>query len=172
MIFHALVIAYLLHRSYSPAILKKGVISVDFIQSVQHNKAPPVEKSKDGKKMPTFRAAEPDPPQATAPPGDPAATNPETDAYILSVLKIINQRKVYPAEALDRGEEGRVMVAVSVGADGQVLDVRIEETCPFARLNHAALQTVSQIKSFPPLPKGVAGPIHLHIPLVYRVEIN
>ncbi len=172
MIFHVLVIAFLLHRSYSPAISKKGIISVDFIQSVHHAKSSPVDKSKDGKKKPTFRAPEPDLPQAVAPTGDPSASSPETDAYILAVLKIINQRKVYPPEAIDRGEEGRVMVAVSVSADGQVLDVRIEEPSPFARLNAAALQTVSNIKSFPPLPSGVAAPIHLHIPLVYRVEIN
>ncbi len=172
MTFHALVIAFLLHRSYSTANLKKGVISVDFIQSIQHNKADVVEKAKDGKKKPTFRAPEPVAALSTAPAGDPAASSSETNAYILSVLKIINQRKVYPPEAIDRGEEGRVVVGVSVAASGQVLEVRIEEPSPFVRLNNSALQTVSNIKSFPPLPAGVAAPIHLHIPLVYRVEIN
>lgn len=170
LILHGIILAFLIHQKYVVHSAKKGTISVDLIETVRHQPEPLIKKG-PGHAKPTFR-----PPQPEQQPVPPQAVNkisadaPEMQAYILAVLKEINKRKVYPLAALDRGEEGKVVVGVSVGAGGQVLDVRVEEPSAFVRLNQAAVDTVKNIPSLPPLPAAVAPPVHLHIPLVYRVE--
>jgi len=167
---HAVILAALLIRKYNTTVTpKRGIIAVEFIHSVKHEE-PAVEQA-SGRKRPTFRAKQPaPPPQAEAVAAADATAAPELSAYIEAVLKMIHRRKIYPPEAIDRGEEGRVLIGVSVARSGEVLETRIEEPSPFSRLNQAALQTVSGVKAFPPLPSGLAEPFHMHIPLVYRVE--
>lgn len=148
---------------------KRGVISVDFIESVHHETEPPSLRHK-AKPVAKPEASKTLKPQGPA--GDPEAVARETDSYIETILQIINQRKVYPRESLEREEEGRVVLGVSVAVDGKVLDVQIEESSPFQRLNASAVKTIFDIKAFPPLPSAVTPPLHLHIPLLYRLESN
>jgi protein TonB len=167
---HVLILAYLLHHNYTAHSAKKGTISVDLIETVHHEPERPVNAGRRPK-APAFRA--PQPAAQPAPPQSASAahlSSPEMQAYIIAVLKEINKRKVYPLEALDRGEEGKVVVGVSVAGDGQVLDVRVEEPSASSRLNQAAVETVKSIHALPALPSSISAPVHLHIPLVYRVE--
>jgi protein TonB len=94
----------------------------------------------------------------------------ENSAYVRSVIEIVTKAKRYPKISQDREEEGLVLLAVALASDGSVNDVRIELTCPFERLNRAAVDTVRGIAKFPP-PPGVSpsGIATLHIPIRYKL---
>lgn len=53
-----------------------------------------------------------------------------------------NPSPKYPAEAYQRGEEGDVMLLVSVSAEGRVRQVRLDKSSGFKLLDDAALSTV------------------------------
>lgn len=94
----------------------------------------------------------------------------ENSAYLKSVIELVSQAKRYPKISQDREEEGLVLLAVAVSGDGNIKDVRVEQTCPFERLNRAAVDTVRGIAKFPP-PPGLpsAGLATLHIPIRYKL---
>jgi len=103
--------------------------------------------------------------------GDPHAIELESDRFIAAVTRLIEQRKIFPKEAIDRDEEGKVMIGISLDREGHLLESKIEEPCKFQLLNDAALRTVNSVK-FPEVPEIVPTPVHLHVPLVYRIERN
>jgi periplasmic protein TonB len=90
--------------------------------------------------------------------------------YVDKVSQLINHNKIYPKEAIDREEEGKVVVAVTLNSAGQILAAEVEEKSPYPLLNDAALQTVRSIKRFPPFPQILTETLHLHIPLIYKIE--
>jgi TonB family protein len=158
---------------------KHGVVSVSFIQSVHHEtsiSSPVRVKSHRSHPSAAMKAAEPVPAQAEPPPnvesGDPNAINHESNIFISTVSRMLEQKKVYPQSAIDREEEGKVIVGLTLDREGTLTAANVEEPSPFALLNEAALQTVRAVAKFPPVPAVVAAPIHLHVPLIYRIERN
>jgi TonB family protein len=93
-----------------------------------------------------------------------------TGTYIQEVARLLNQNKVFPHASVEREEEGRVLIGLTLGRDGAVLDARVEEHSPFDRLNQAALQTVHNVTHFPAIPELVPAPLHLHVPLLFQIE--
>lgn len=159
---------------------RKGVVSVSLVESVQHQpqaqpqarakvksmeKAPVPEKSEQtAQQQPT----QGQPGEA----GDPKAVARESDLLIGAVTQLINSHKIYPQEAIDREEEGKVTLGLTLDRAGQLLDLKVEEPSPFELLNQAALLTVRAVKQFPRLPEVVPAPLHLHVPLIFRIEKN
>lgn len=148
---------------------KQGSIDVDFIEPVDHARN---DLETDGdqpkKKIPTQENLA-KPSSAAEVPGDPSVIAQATEVYIREVTKLIAERKIYPREAVEREYEGKVMVSVTLDRSGAVQQVEIEQDCPFALLNEAALKTVRSVGKFPPLPDNVQAPLHLHIPLVFKI---
>lgn len=169
---HGMIILALILFARSRVPSKHGVITVDFIESVHHSPAAPNFRPKAAPTPNTGKAAMPTPESdaAAAFADDSAERAQETETYIHSVFQIVSRSKVYPRESLSREEEGRVVIGVSVLASGAIDEVRIEEACSFQRLNEAALKTIREIKSFPPLPTTIEAPLHLHIPISYQME--
>ncbi len=166
---HASLVLTLIYFVRTQTIPKKGIISIDFIETARHDSSVPHFRPRATIKpsvLPSPAAL----PRPDQPAGDPEARARETDAYIQAVLDLINRRKTYPRESLDREEEGRVLIGVSIDADGKILEAHIEDPSPFQRLDNAALKTVHDILSFPPLPPVIEAPLHLHIPILFRLE--
>jgi TonB family protein len=161
----ALAAFFIATRASRPSSAKKGIISVDFIQSVPEHEEAIENPSKDPSAAKAKQRAPI--PQAI---GDPEAAEQESSLYIMAVTKLISERKVYPLAAIDREEEGRVVVGVSLNRQGQVIGKKIEEPSPFSLLNQAALDTISAVGKFPPLPAGVVAPMHLHIPMIFKIQ--
>lgn len=90
--------------------------------------------------------------------------------YAASVAQRIDAMKSYPQSALFRGEEGRVVVSIRVLPSGQIHHLAIVEPCFFEALNHAALDTLSQVGQLPPLPQGMDREIEIRIPLDYSLK--
>ena len=60
-----------------------------------------------------------------------------------------NPAPEYPAFSKRRGEEGRVLLRVNVGADGLPRAIEIHTTSGFERLDDAAVETVKRWKFVP-----------------------
>lgn len=61
-----------------------------------------------------------------------------------------NPRPPYPVESRQAGEQGSVILMVSVNADGDVAAVRVQRSSGFPRLDEAARQTVEKRWKFQP----------------------
>ena len=175
LLFHA-GLYFWLRGSYKVANFvsaKKGVVSVEFVQSVSHEPVLPKSKGPD-KKPAQEQKTQPEKAQNLAGQkgveGDPQAVARETDVFITKITDLIASHKIYPQEAIDREEEGKVILGITVERDGHISGVQIEQASPFELLNQAALRSVHRIESFPPVPELVPVPLHLHVPLVFRIE--
>jgi protein TonB len=77
---------------------------------------------------------------------------------------------VYPAPARERGQEGRVVVRLVVGADGVPAEIRIADSSGVAALDAAALEAVRQWRFAPARRAGVAVPEERLAPVVFRLR--
>lgn len=85
--------------------------------------------------------AAPDNASSTAPKDNPAAVQPQPDVKANpNYLK--NPDPVYPELARRRHEQGLVLLAVKVTAQGQVVDVKIKKSSGYILLDEAALEAV------------------------------
>ena len=77
---------------------------------------------------------------------------------------------VYPELARRRGEQGRVLVRVSVGADGAPLSVGIGQSSGHASLDQAALSAVRQWRFVPATQAGRPVPAAAEVPIQFHLE--
>lgn len=111
------------------------------VESVASAAPAPVEASVQA--APQLSAAQP-----TADPG-------LEDVYRMRIRQAVDENKHYPHMARRLREEGRVVVAFTIGADGRLIDVHLVKDSGRERLNEAALQAVRDAAPFPPFPESV-----------------
>lgn len=179
-VLHLLIAAWLKPWASSiSAPAPRGVVALELIESVSHesNETPgemPVERRKSTKANPPqqfqSRPAQGRASDEKGPLGDPQSLAHETGLFIQQVARLIDQKKLYPKEALNREEEGKVVVAMTLARDGSLIDAKVEQPSSFSRLNQAALQTIQNIGRFPPIPETIPVPLHLHVPIQFRIE--
>lgn len=99
---------------------------------------------------PAARKEPPKPASAAAPaaaaPSRPAPRQARVDAPPRPKRAI---RPHYPQGARQRGEEGRVVLEIEVGADGACTAVRVLSSCGFAELDAAAVRAVRSARFMP-----------------------
>jgi protein TonB len=98
------------------------------------------------------------------------ATGSPLQMYVASIIKRIDEVKIYPADAIFRGEQGRVVVAIQVFPDGTIQHFHLTEPCPFESLNNAALETIARLKRLSPLPENRRRPLTIRLPLNYEIN--
>ncbi len=110
--------------------------------------------------------AAPDAPVMTAPPAPkelppaappPSAAQPAQDAYQEprhDADYLRNPSPGYPRASRSLGEEGTVRLRIEVSAEGKPLQVLIEKTSGFPRLDRAAQETVASSWRFVPARRG------------------
>lgn len=102
--------------------------------------------------------AEPQQKPATAqPPAQAAAPSISPDQWQSQVLRRLDQRKVYPRAARDRGESGAVVISFAVDAGGRVTSVGVARSSGFSTLDQAAIETARRASPLPRPPAGFAG---------------
>jgi protein TonB len=84
-------------------------------------------------------------------------------AYIKDTVQL---KTSYPGIARRMGWEGKVLVSFIVGANGQVEDIRIIESCGFSALDKNAIKTIEQCAPFPKPPVRA----ELTLPITYRLN--
>ena len=106
---------------------------------------------------------------ANTPPADATpvaeATAPRFDADYLR-----NPAPAYPAVARRNGEEGRVLLRVLVGANGEAQRVELKTSSGFERLDAAALETVRQWKFVPARLGGEAVAAWVVVPVTFALR--
>lgn len=95
----------------------------------------------------------------------PAVTAARFDADYLQ-----NPRPVYPAFSRRAGEQGRVLLKVTVSAEGVALAVEIEQSSGFARLDTAAREAVRSWRFIPARRGNEAIETRVTVPLTFRIE--
>lgn len=103
--------------------------------------------------MPEQSAAAPRQAQVSEPPKPLACIRPE-----------------YPARARRRGEQGRVVLEVAVGADGSVDDVRVASSCGFADLDAAAVNAAARARFVPGADGGRPVAMTVRLPIEFRLK--
>jgi periplasmic protein TonB len=81
-----------------------------------------------------------------------------------------NRAPTYPEIARRRGEEGRVVLRVSVSVDGMPLDVEVMGTSGHPSLDSAALSAVRQWRFIPATQAGRSVPAFAEVPVRFRLN--
>lgn len=111
----------------------------------------------------------PEPPLATPtpepplPPAAPVAAPSQPQAELKSATKRAPP-EFYPYEAVRRGLEGEVLVAVMLDARGRVVAARLERGSGHALLDEAAVRAARSLKSVP------AGAGETVLPVTFRLK--
>ncbi len=79
-------------------------------------------------------------------------------------------RPDYPMVSRRRGEEGQVVLEVTVGADGTVLDFRLGTSSGFERLDRAALAAIRDAAFSPATSFGAARQSVRRVTYIFRLE--
>ncbi|GHC94601.1 hypothetical protein GCM10007320_46640 [Pseudorhodoferax aquiterrae] len=116
---------------------------------------PPIEQ-------PVAPAPEPPPP---APPAPPKIQLPSSDASYLQ-----NPSPVYPAISRRLGEQGKVLVRVLIGINGQPERAEIKRSSGFERLDRSAMEYVMKCRYVPGKVNGVVQAMWYEAPVNYVLE--
>jgi periplasmic protein TonB len=81
-----------------------------------------------------------------------------------------NRAPAYPQSAMRRGDQGSVMLRVSVAADGTPTEVDLARTSGHPSLDTAALAAVRQWGFNPATQAGTPIPAIAEVPVRFRLE--
>lgn len=77
----------------------------------------------------------------------------------------------YPMRSQAKKEQGVVNLLVTIARNGYVVDVELESSSSFSRLDKAAVQAVRKASPFPALPDQIPGErLEFLLPLAFRLE--
>jgi protein TonB len=104
-------------------------------------------------------------------PGDDAAEAGSLAQYRLALIGAAKRLKHYPAQAIDRGLEGRVDVRLVVGADGAPAAVSVKRSSGHEVLDRQAVDTIRRAIAATPIPPALRDrEIVVEIPLLYELK--
>ena len=68
-----------------------------------------------------------------------------------------NRYKRYPAQAMEKGWQGRVEIRLTVGANGVLQTAVIKTSSGYQLLDDTALDMIRKARPLTPLPQGLRG---------------
>jgi protein TonB len=98
------------------------------------------------------------------------AVHPATTAARFDAAYLNNPRPDYPNLSRRLGEQGKVLLRVRVGSDGQALAVNVEKSSEFSRLDDAALRVVGRWRFIPARRGNEAIETSVIVPIVFQLE--
>ncbi|MBC7726755.1 MAG: energy transducer TonB [Microbacteriaceae bacterium] len=107
----------------------------------------------------------PAPATPLAVPAPPPVPLPSSSADYLQ-----NPKPAYPPLSKRLGEQGKVVVRVLIGADGQAQKAELRQSSGFERLDQAALATVLKWRYLPGKRGGVAEDMWFNVPINFVLE--
>ena len=104
-------------------------------------------------------------------PGDDALEAGTLAQYRLALIGAAKRLKHYPAQAIDRGLEGRVDVRLVIGADGTPAAVLVKRSSGHEVLDRQAVDTMRRATAATPIPPALRNrEIVVEIPLLYELK--
>lgn len=97
--------------------------------------------------------------------GDAVAARPDGPARAL-----FQPLPTYPRSARRLGQEGRVLLHVTVGTDGRAANVSVAQSSGVAALDRAALEAVRRWTFVPAAQDGAAAGRQIAVPVMFRLE--
>ncbi len=89
--------------------------------------------------------------------------------YIYKLREHIVKYLEYPRAAVKLRQTGEVIIKVDIHRTGKIINAKIEKSCPFTRLNDAALKLVRSVGNFSPFPTQLSAKvIQVSVPVGYR----
>jgi len=103
--------------------------------------------------------------------GDDALEAGSLAQYRLALIGAAKRLKHYPAQAIDRGLEGRVDVRLVIGADGAPAAVLVKRSSGHEVLDRQAVDTLRRASAATPIPPALGNrEIVVEIPLLYELK--
>lgn len=100
-----------------------------------------------------------------------AAAEPSAGTYLQSVSNLIAAQQVYPRAALRAGEEGNVVLRLSIDRQGGLVDLALRKSSGFPVLDKAAVEMARKAFPVPPPPAALAGdPLVVDAPVLFKLE--
>jgi protein TonB len=91
--------------------------------------------------------------------------------YIYELRSHIVKFLDYPRAAARLNQTGEVIVQVDIHRSGKIIKTKIAKSCPFFRLNEAALALVNSVEKFSPFPAVMPEQmISVSIPVSYTLN--
>lgn len=90
--------------------------------------------------------------------------------YRSNLLKKTYQHVIYPESAIDRNQQGDVILKLIISRDGEIKSVQYGQRADFSSLNKAAARAVKNAKPYPPAPKRLNGEtFEVTMPIKFRL---
>lgn len=90
--------------------------------------------------------------------------------YRSNLLKKTYQHVIYPESAIDRNQQGDVILKLTISRDGEIQDVQYDRRADFSSLNKAAARAVKNAKPYPAAPKRLNGEsFEVIMPIKFRL---
>lgn len=90
--------------------------------------------------------------------------------YLSKLRYLIEKNKIYPSSAKRLNQMGKVHLFFVISKDGQIKNVKIVKDSNFKRLNEAALEILSKINKFEPIPEKLnKNSWEITVPIIYEI---
>lgn len=108
--------------------------------------------------------------KAALPGGPEQQNNGLLNLYKSNLLKRVYGFVIYPERAIDRNQEGTVVLQVTVNRKGKVLSIKNDEPSRYRLLNSAATRAIKKASPFPAAPRKLKGnTFDIEFPIVFRL---
>jgi protein TonB len=92
------------------------------------------------------------------------------DEYLSKLRYLIEKNKIYPRSAKILNQTGKVNVNFVISKNGQIRDIKIIKDSSFQRLNDAALEILTKINTFDPIPEKLhKNSWEITVPIIYQI---
>ena len=96
---------------------------------------------------------------------------PEYIDYLGKIKAMVKNHWIFPPEARQRRESGRLTAVFTVDNQGELLRIVVEESSGYSILDHAALEGVRGAAPFPPFPDHITLPrLNIRAHFDYRIK--
>lgn len=93
------------------------------------------------------------------------------DQYRLALIGVAKRYKRYPAQAMDKGWQGKVEIRLVVGANGTIQSTLIKASSGYEILDNQALDMVKKAKPLTPIPAALRGrEFTVDIPVIFDLQ--
>ena len=90
--------------------------------------------------------------------------------YLSKLRYLIEKNKIYPNSAKRLNQMGKVHLSFVISKDGQIKNAKILKDSSFKRLDEAALEILSKINKFEPIPEKLnKNSWEITVPIIYEI---
>ena len=114
----------------------------------------------------------PAPVVALQPANTDAMASPSADEAVpfrAALLAHIERFRHYPEEAWRRSEQGVALVGFAMDRRGSLIDLWLDRSSGFPRLDTEALDTIRRAQPLPPLPESLPEPLQVTVPVSFAL---